>query len=66
MKLLFTLVLAASAIVVVYGLLAFFVFGNLWPNDPVSGRLSCLYLIGGGLAGLLVGAAGQSFGGKSY
>ena len=65
MKLLFTLILAASALVVAYGLAAFFVFGNWWPNDPFSGRLPCLYLIVGGLAGLLVGAAGRSYDRKS-
>ena len=61
MRTLFTAVLVASVLVTLYGLAAFFVFGNWWPNDPFSGRLPCLYLIVGGLAGLLVGAAGRNF-----
>ena len=61
MNKIFTTVLIAAVLVTAYGAIAFFVMQSLPPNGGDSGRLPSLYIILGGLAGMLVGAVGRNF-----
>ena len=57
----FTAVLILAVLVTAYGALAYFVVRTLPPNGGGSGRLPSLYIMLGGIAGLLVGAVGRNF-----
>jgi hypothetical protein len=50
-------ILLISAIVAVYGALAFFLITSLPPNGEAYGRLPSLYILFGGISGMLVGIA---------
>ena len=47
-------ILLISAIVAMYGALAFFLINGLPPNGEAHGRLPSLYILFGGISGMLL------------
>jgi hypothetical protein len=47
-------IFAVGLLVTAYGAAAFWLFRNLPPNNPVSGRLPCSYLMFTGMATMVV------------
>lgn len=60
-KKIFTFILIVAVLVTAYGTVAFFVVQTLPPNGGTSGRLPSLYIMLGGITGMLVGAVGRNF-----
>lgn len=60
-KKIFTTLLIATILVTAYGAVAFFLVQTLPPNGGTNGRLPSLYIMLGGIIGMLVGAAGRNF-----
>ena len=52
-------ILAVAAIATAYGALAFFALTDLPPNGGVSGRLPSLYIMLGGMGGMLIGSVAR-------
>jgi CDP-diglyceride synthetase len=50
-------VLAFGTVTLIYGVTAFWLLPNLPPNNPVTGRLPCLYVIGVGIVATVMGLA---------
>ena len=50
-------ILLLGLAVCAYGAVGFWVYNNLPPNDEFNGRSPSLYVIFGGMAGMLLGAA---------
>jgi len=60
-KKIFTAVLIVTMLATAYGAVAFFLVQTLPPNGGTNGRLPSLYIMLGGIVGMLVGAAGRNF-----
>ncbi|MEM8782298.1 MAG: hypothetical protein AAGE65_05505 [Planctomycetota bacterium] len=59
-KTVFTGLLLVSLLVAAYGCVAFFLMNDLPPNGGPQGRLPSLYVMLGGIGGMLVGTVGRN------